>query len=71
MSHLVPLLEFNQYSITPRGRVRGRDEDEYEMPNAKREAPGENARKRSWKRWAASAAVIRRRQGYVGQGGDK
>jgi len=41
------------------------------MPNAKCEAPGENARKRSWKRWAASAAVIRRRQGYVGQGGDK
>jgi hypothetical protein len=34
------------------------DEDEYEMLNAKREAPGENARKRSWKRtWAASAAV--------------
>jgi hypothetical protein len=25
------------------------DEDEYEMPNAKREAPGENKRKRSWK----------------------
>jgi len=52
-------------------RFEDEDEDEYEMPNAKREAPGENARKRSWKRWAASAAVIRRRQGYVGQGGDK
>jgi hypothetical protein len=33
------------------------DEDGYEMRNAKREAPGENARRRSWKRYAANAAV--------------
>ena len=26
------------------------DEDEYEMPNAKREVPGESIRKRSWRR---------------------
>jgi hypothetical protein len=31
----------------PRRSLRRR---EYEMPNSKREAPGENARKRSWKR---------------------
>jgi hypothetical protein len=33
-------------------------EDEYEMPNAKREAPGENTRKRSWKRTADPLARL-------------
>jgi hypothetical protein len=36
------------------------------MPNAKREAAGENARKRLLEAPAANSAVIRRRQGYVG-----
>jgi hypothetical protein len=32
------------------------DEDGYEMRNAKREAPGEKARRRSWKRTGAGSA---------------
>jgi len=53
----------------PRRSLRRR---EYEMPNAKREVPGENARKRSWKRTAwpiarGSAQLILRKLGRVFQ----
>jgi hypothetical protein len=43
------------------------DEYEYEMPNAKREAPGENARKRSSKRAVAGSAFIEPRR-FSGNG---
>ena len=45
------LPEFSQ-SLLLTNAFEDEDDDEYEN-----EVPHENARKRSWKRWAASAAV--------------
>jgi hypothetical protein len=45
------LPEFSQ-SLLLTNALEDEDDDEYEN-----EVPHENARKRSWKRWAASAAV--------------